>query len=66
MDPSTLLLFVIIAAGLIVLSIFFTFVPVMLWFCPSGWRKSEHFYTCRNETSPRYSKPSGQSAHQST
>ncbi|MCS3482897.1 MULTISPECIES: flotillin-like protein FloA [Bacillus] len=31
MDPSTLLLFVIIAAGLIVLSIFFTFVPVMLW-----------------------------------
>ncbi|PCK20747.1 hypothetical protein CEY02_11510 [Bacillus pumilus] len=31
MDPSTLLLFVIIAAGLIVLSVFFTFVPVMLW-----------------------------------
>lgn len=31
MDPSTLLLFVIIATGLIVLSIFFTFVPVMLW-----------------------------------
>ncbi|MEI4789286.1 flotillin-like protein FloA [Bacillus sp. FJAT-53060] len=31
MDPSTLLLFVIIVAGLIVLSIFFTFVPVMLW-----------------------------------
>lgn len=31
MDPSTLLLFVIIAASLIVLSIFFTFVPVMLW-----------------------------------
>ncbi|MGE6673688.1 flotillin-like protein FloA [Bacillus pumilus] len=31
MDPSTVLLFVIIAAGLIVLSIFFTFVPVMLW-----------------------------------
>ncbi|MFL0435868.1 flotillin-like protein FloA [Bacillus pumilus] len=31
MDPSTLLLFAIIAAGLIVLSIFFTFVPVMLW-----------------------------------
>lgn len=31
MDPSTLLLFVIIARGLIVLSIFFTFVPVMLW-----------------------------------
>ncbi|UYO34508.1 flotillin-like protein FloA [Bacillus zhangzhouensis] len=31
MDPSTLLLVVIVAAGLIVLSIFFTFVPVMLW-----------------------------------
>ncbi|MGE6629255.1 flotillin-like protein FloA [Bacillus sp. NPDC077027] len=31
MDPSTLLLFVLIAAGLVVLSIFFTFVPVMLW-----------------------------------
>lgn len=31
MDPSTLLLFVIIMTGLIVLSIFFTFVPVMLW-----------------------------------
>ncbi|MDM5298792.1 flotillin-like protein FloA [Bacillus pumilus] len=31
MDPSTLLLFVIIAASLIVLSVFFTFVPVMLW-----------------------------------
>ncbi|MFN2745279.1 MULTISPECIES: flotillin-like protein FloA [Bacillus] len=31
MDPSTLLLLVIIAAGIILLAVFFTFVPVMLW-----------------------------------
>lgn len=31
MDPSTLLLLALIAAGIIVLAIFFTFVPVMLW-----------------------------------
>ena len=31
MDPSTLLLLALIAAGIILLAIFFTFVPVMLW-----------------------------------
>lgn len=31
MDPSSLLLLAIIAAGIIVLAVFFTFVPVMLW-----------------------------------
>ncbi|MDA1474790.1 flotillin-like protein FloA [Bacillus changyiensis] len=31
MDSSTLLLLVMIAAGIIVLAVFFTFVPVMLW-----------------------------------
>ncbi|MCY9373024.1 flotillin-like protein FloA [Bacillus haynesii] len=31
MDPSTLFLLLIIAAGIILLAVFFTFVPVMLW-----------------------------------
>ncbi|KKB74604.1 MULTISPECIES: flotillin-like protein FloA [Bacillus] len=31
MDPSTLLLLALIAAGVILLAVFFTFVPVMLW-----------------------------------
>ncbi|CAI8726053.1 MULTISPECIES: flotillin-like protein FloA [Bacillus] len=31
MDPSTLFLLLMIAAGIILLAVFFTFVPVMLW-----------------------------------
>ena len=65
MDPSTLLLFVIIAAGLIVLSIFFTFVPVMLWISALAAGVRVSIFTCRNEASPSDSKPSGQPAHQS-
>ncbi len=31
MDPSTLMILAIIVVGIIVLAVFFTFVPVMLW-----------------------------------
>ncbi|MDR4435767.1 flotillin-like protein FloA [Bacillus tequilensis] len=31
MDPSTLMIFAIVAVAIIVLAVFFTFVPVMLW-----------------------------------
>ncbi|NEU03135.1 UPF0365 family protein, partial [Escherichia coli] len=31
MDPSTLMILAIVAVAIIVLAVFFTFVPVMLW-----------------------------------
>lgn len=65
MDPSTLFLLLMIATGIILLAVFFTFVPVMLWISALAAGVKISIFTLIGMRLRRHSKPRGEPAHQS-